>query len=109
MSGGVADRVVLSFRAPGVPADDPDAEWELAGNEWVTDGLADEHFVGYLRRAHAGPVAVGDEFEEFVSRGCTSPYDVVLRVEAVEGGDDIGEGTAFAFVARRDALRGAQP
>lgn len=108
MSDGGAERVVLSFRAPGVRAEDPDAQWELADNGWVEEGLADEHFVGYLRRARAGPVAAGDEFEEFVSRGCTSPYDVVLRVERVEGGDAIGEETAFEFVARRDVLRGAE-
>ena len=55
----------------------------------------------YLRRAHAGPVAVGDEWAEFVSRGCGSTRDVTLRVVSVTGGERIDEGTAFAFEPQR--------
>lgn len=83
---GVADEVTLSFS----PSDDRTAS-----------ALAAERYRQYLRRAHAGPVAVGDEWEEFVSRGCGSTRDVTLRVESVAGGDEVGEGTAFAFEPRR--------
>ncbi len=59
-----------------------------------------DRYRAFLRRAHAGPVAVGDEWAEFVGRGCGSTRDVTLRVAAVEGGEEIGAETAFAF--RRD-------
>ena len=59
-----------------------------------------ERYRAFLRRAHAGPVAVGDEWAEFVSRGCGSTRDVTLCVAAVEGGEEVGPETAFAF--RRD-------
>lgn len=74
--------MVLSF--------DPDDDATVAA-------LETDRYRKYLRRAHAGPVAVGDEWTEFVSRGCGSTRDVRLRVEAIEGGGEVGEGTAFAF------------
>ena len=62
--------------------------------------VGSERYRAFLRRAHAGPVAVGDEWAEFVGRGCGSTRDVTLRVAAVEGGEAVGAETAFAF--RRD-------
>lgn len=88
-----ADRIVVSYRAPGVDAGS-------AEGGWIERELDSRHFRRYLRTAHAGPVAVGDEFEEFVSRGCGRPRDVVLRVEAVEGGTALGGPTALSFVPR---------
>jgi hypothetical protein len=61
------------------------------------DALETDRYRSYLRRAHAGPVAVGEEWDEFLSRGCGSTRDVTLTVESVEGGEEIGDGTAFAF------------
>lgn len=79
----VAERVVLRY-AP------------------VTDRTAEElstpRYGAYLRRTEAGPVATGDEWEGFVSRGCGAIADVTLSVEAVEGGKRVGEATEFAFV-----------
>jgi hypothetical protein len=81
---GVAERVVVRY-AP------------------VTDRIAEElsepRYSAYLRRAESGPVAAGDEWEGFVSRGCGVTADVTLTVEAVEGGDRVGDGTAFTFLA----------
>ncbi|GAB7013331.1 hypothetical protein [Halolamina salina] len=85
MSETTADRVVLSVE----PDDDATAT-----------ALDSDRYRAFLRRTHAGPVAVGDQWAEFVSRGCGSTRDVTLRVTAVEGGEEIGAETAFAF--RRD-------
>ncbi|GAB7093743.1 hypothetical protein JCM30237_08950 [Halolamina litorea] len=85
MTDDEATRVVLSY----TPAESR-----------VGDELRTERFRGYLRRAHAGAVAVGDQWAEFVSRGCGSTRDVTLRVESVEGGDEVGERTGFAFEMR---------
>jgi hypothetical protein len=85
VSETTADRVVLSVE----PADDATAA-----------AVDADRYRAFLRRAHAGPVAVGDEWAEFVGRGCGSTRDVTLRVAAVEGGEEIGAETAFAF--RRD-------
>lgn len=54
----------------------------------------------YLRRAHAGPVAAGDEWAEFVSRGCGSTRDVTLRVASVEDGESVGDRTEFVLEPR---------
>ncbi|WP_209452203.1 hypothetical protein [Halosimplex halophilum] len=68
----------------------------------VSDRIAEElsksQYHAYLRRTESGPVAAGDEWAEFVSRGCGATADVTLTVEAVEGGDRVGDGTAFTFV-----------
>ncbi|WP_435116251.1 hypothetical protein [Halolamina sp. C58] len=85
MSETIADRVVLTV--------EPDDDGTVAA-------LDSDRYRAFLRRAHAGPVGVGDEWAEFVSRGCGSTRDVTLRVAAVEGGEEVGAGTAFAF--RRD-------
>ncbi|WP_436925843.1 hypothetical protein [Halosimplex amylolyticum] len=84
----VAERVVLRY-AP------------------VTDRVADElsksRYSAYLRSAEAGPVAAGDAWEHFVSRGCGTTRDVTLTVETVDGGERIGEGTEFTFVPAEEA------
>ncbi|MFW5938891.1 MAG: hypothetical protein ACOCSD_04615 [Halolamina sp.] len=82
MTDEQATLVTLSFS----PADDRTAA-----------ALDADRFRTYLRRANAGSVAVGDEWAEFVSRGCGSTRDVTVRVTAVEGGDAVGEETTFAF------------
>jgi len=68
--------------------------------------MSDPTYLRYLRYAHAGPVAVGDEWTEFVNCGCASPEDVVLRVEAVDGGTAIGADTTIDVVARKGRCRG---
>lgn len=83
--GNTAARVTLAVS----PSDDR-----------TLDALDSERYRAYLRRVHAGPVAVGEEWKEFVSRGCGSTRDVTLTVESVEAGEEIGEGTAFAFESR---------
>lgn len=67
------------------------------GGDQCLDALDSDRYRSYLRRAHSGPVAVGDEWDEFVSRGCGSTRDVTLTVESVEGGDEVSEETVFAF------------
>ncbi|MFC7141320.1 hypothetical protein ACFQMA_15960 [Halosimplex aquaticum] len=79
----VAERVVLRY----APATDR-----------VTEELASPRYSAYLRNAEAGPVAPGDAWEHFVSRGCGATRDVTLTVEAVESGDRVGEATEFTFV-----------
>ncbi|QLH80404.1 hypothetical protein [Halosimplex pelagicum] len=80
---GTAERVVVRY----APVTDQ-----------ITEELNTSRYGAYLRRTEAGPVAAGDEWEEFVSRGCGATADVTLAVEAVEGGDRVGEATEFAFV-----------
>ncbi|WP_226013409.1 hypothetical protein [Halomicrobium salinisoli] len=111
-----AERVLVSFRSPET---DPDAtdDWWVADSEWLQENMTERTYRRYLRWAHAGPVAVGDEWEEFVNCGCASPEDVILRVEAVEGGTAIGSETTIDVVSRKavvegddaDAVIGAQP
>lgn len=83
-AGTAAADVVVSF----APADDRTA-----------DELDAASYRRYLTRAHAGPVAVGDEWEEFVSRGCGTRRDVTLRVEAVDA-ERVEADTTFAFEPR---------
>lgn len=83
-----AERVVLAFEADG---GDPGR---------VAGALDADRFRAYLHRVHEGPVAVGDEWSEFVTEGCSAPRDVVLRVVAVDGGSRLGPGTALAFERR---------
>jgi hypothetical protein len=66
--------------------------------------MAEPTYRRYLRWAHAGPVAVGEEWEEFVNCGCAAPEDVVLRVEAVDGGTAIGSETTIDVVPRKDVV-----
>lgn len=64
----------------------------------VREAIGEGSYRGYLRRARAGEVAPGEEWAEFVSRGCGSTADVSLRVVAVEGGSRVGAETEFEFV-----------
>ncbi|MCU4801770.1 hypothetical protein OB920_15425 [Halobacteria archaeon HArc-gm2] len=98
-----ADRVVVSFRAPEADPDENDSWW-IADSAWLRDGMTDPTYLRYLRYAHAGPAAVGDEWAEFVNCGCASPEDVILRVEAVDGGTAIGADTTIEVVARKDVV-----
>ena len=95
----VADRIVLSF-APSAADGNP---WSGVDTEWIVDELRGDSYQQYLRRAHGGPVAVGEEWDEFVSCGCATPQDVVLRVERVEGGTALGDTTALDVQPRDDA------
>ena len=95
----VATRVRLSYRS----IEDEDG-WALADSDWVREGMQEAGYLRYLKRAHEGPVAVGDEWDEFVNCGCANPTDVIVRVEAVEGGDALGEATAVAIRPRRDLV-----
>lgn len=83
-------------------ADSNDAEAVVVAYSPATEGVREEltnaSYRGYLRRARAGEVAPGEEWTEFVSRGCGSTGDVSLRVERVEGGSRVGEETEFKFV-----------
>lgn len=83
----VAERVVLRY----APVTDR-----------VTEELATSRYSAYLRRAEDGPVAVGDEWDHFVSRGCGDTRDVTLTVDAVEGVDRVGDATEFTFVPAAD-------
>jgi hypothetical protein len=105
--GDPADRVVISFRAPDADPDGGD-EWWVADSAWLSEILSEPTYLLYLRRAHAGPVDVGEEWDEFVNCGCASPVDVVLRVERVEGGTAIGENTTFEIVARRSLVEASE-
>lgn len=86
MSGQDADaatRVVLAY----APAEDDD----------VANGLDADAFRAYLRKAHGGPVTLGDEWHEFVNCGCGSRKDVTLTVVSITGGEAVGEGTAIEY------------
>ncbi|WP_435319520.1 hypothetical protein [Haloarchaeobius sp. TZWSO28] len=81
-----ASRVVLSY-----PADLSD---------WSRDQVATSHFKAWLRRTRE-TAAVGDIWEEFVDVGCCgSTFDVPLRVEEVEGGDEMGPDTDIEYTVR---------
>lgn len=98
-----ADRVVVSFRSPEAELDETD-DWWVADSEWLQESMTERSYRRYLRWAHAGPVTVGEEWEEFVNCGCASPEDVVLRVEQVEGGSAIGSETALEVVSRKSIV-----
>lgn len=86
-TGMDATRVIISFS----PSDDRTAE-----------ALDARSYRSYLHRARQGPVTVGDEWEEFVSRGCGTTRDVTLRVESLIEGESIGEETEFVFDPRNE-------
>jgi len=95
-----ADRVVVSFRSPETDPDDTD-DWWVADSEWLQENMTEFTYRQYLRRAHAGQVSVGDEWDEFVNCGCASPEDVTLRVEEIDGGTAIGSETVIEVVSRK--------
>ncbi|WP_114579102.1 hypothetical protein [Saliphagus sp. LR7] len=95
-----AKQVLVSFRSPETDPEQND-DWWIADSEWLQEGMMEHSYRRYLRWAHAGPIAVGDEWEEFVNCGCASPEDVILRVEDIEGGTAIGSETAIEVVSRK--------
>jgi hypothetical protein len=83
---GIATRVAISY-----PADLSD---------WSRDQLDGRIFRAYLRRKLDRPT-VGDEWEEFVDVGCCGrTYHVPLRIEAVDGGSRVADGTDVEYVER---------
>lgn len=66
---------------------------------WVARELGRESYRRYLVRAH-DTAAEGDEWTEFVSRGCGAPVDVTLHVARVEGGSRLGPGTTVEIAPR---------
>lgn len=82
----VATTVVLSY-----PADLSD---------WGRWQLDERSFKAYLRRTH-DTASVGDTWEVFLDVGCCGDtYDVPLRVEAVEGGQQLGADTTVEYEER---------
>lgn len=100
-----ADRVVVSFRSPETDPDEND-DWWIADSDWLRENMQESTYLTYLRRAHAGPVSIGDEWDEFVNCGCASPEDVVLRVEGIDGGTAIGPETSIHVVSRQEVVEG---
>jgi len=95
-AASAADRVVVSYRGAAVDRDAADDGF--AADHLVHERIHERPFGTYLRRVHGGPVTEGDEWAEFVNCGCGTTTDVVLRVEAVEGGERLGEQTAIDLV-----------
>lgn len=91
-SGTSANRIAFSLRPPA-------GEWSEETATRVRQKVEDGIFTSYLVRAHGGEISTGDEFEEFVSCGCGSPRDVLLRVEQIEGGSVLSEATDLAFTS----------
>ena len=84
--GQAAQRVVLSHPA--------------ALSTWGRDVIDGRPFRTYLRTVH-DEVTVGDQWEEFVGVGCCGDtLDVSLRVEVVEGGDELTDSTTIEFTGR---------
>lgn len=79
---GVADRVILEFS----PTDEQTADALRAGS-----------YRRYLKRTRKGPLHIDDEWREFVSCGCGSTRDVVLRVADFSGGIRLTEATDIVF------------
>lgn len=98
-----ADRVLVSFRSPETDPDEDD-DWWIADSEWLRENMTEQTYRRYLRWAHAGPISVGEEWDEFVNCGCASPEDVILRVENIESGTAIGSETTIEVVPRRDLI-----
>lgn len=69
-------------------------------SDWGRSILEGSSFVAYLRRVH-DEAREGEEWAEFVGVGCCGDtLDVPLRVETVEGGARVDEGTDFEFEER---------
>lgn len=78
-----ATRVVVSY--------DP-SEFDGVSRFWMENELGSDDYAAYLRRAHES-ASEGETWDEFVSKGCSLPMDVTLRVERVEGGSALGPDT----------------
>ncbi|UPM44658.1 hypothetical protein [Halocatena salina] len=85
-STGDADRITVTYPA--------------TASGHIRSPLETDSYRRYLRMSKTGTTSVGEEWEEFVSGGCGSTTDVVLRVAAIEGGDCIGEETKIVFTPR---------
>lgn len=77
---GEADRVVLSYTGGA-----------------AVEKLRSRSYVRYLRQSKAGPVTVGDEWNEVVSAGCGRTREITLLIRAIDGPQQIGPETEFAF------------
>lgn len=81
-----AQRVVISY-----PADLSDWSRRQVDTRW---------FKAYLRKT-MGEASEGREWNEFVDVGCCgNAHDVPLRIEAVHGGDEVGEATDIEYTVR---------
>ncbi|WP_224267975.1 hypothetical protein [Haloprofundus salinisoli] len=75
-------------------------------SDWGRDQISTDRYRGYLRRKLDSP-AVGDTFETFVDTGCCgNSLDVPFRVEALDGGDTVGEETTVEYVERDETMEG---
>lgn len=85
-----ADRITLSY-----PED-------LSGlGRWQLD---ERSFQAYLRRVH-DTAHVGDVWDVFLDVGCCGDsMDLGLRIEAIEGGTEIGDDTDFEYVTREECM-----
>lgn len=80
------DRIVVSY-----PSD---------LSQWGRGQLTTRHFRAWLRRVHPTP-SEGDIWEEFLDVGCCGDsLDVPLRVERIEGGDEMGPETEIVYEQR---------
>lgn len=81
-----ATRIVVSY-----PAD---------LSEWGRETIEGPQFRSYLPKAH-DTLEEGDTWDEFVGVGCCgNTLDVPLRVERVEGGQRLTQGTKIEFSVR---------
>ena len=83
-------------------ADCVTVSYPAAAGDRIDSKLDTDSYRGYLRTTKAGTITVGDKRAEFVSGGCGSMTDVVLRVEAIEGGHRMGEETVLVFEPRSE-------
>ncbi|MFP9193787.1 hypothetical protein ACLI4Q_19440 [Natrialbaceae archaeon A-CW1-1] len=86
VEGAVADRLVISY-----PEDLSD---------WGRFQVEKPSFKAFLRKTRTA-AEPGDIWEEFVGVGCCgSTLDVPIRVEALEGGSEVGEETEIVYEVR---------
>lgn len=67
------------------------------GDDRTAEALDTRPYRLYLHRTRGGPVAIGDQWNEFINCGCGTTRYVVLRVESITDGDSIGDETTFVF------------
>lgn len=86
MASNAAERIVVSY-----PADLSD---------WGRFQIEKPAFRAYLTKT-LGCVREGDRWEEFVGVGCCgNTLDVPLRIEAVEGGNEVTRDTEIEYTVR---------
>lgn len=74
-------------------------------SRWGRNQLTSDCYVSYLRKT-LGTVHVGREFEESDVGCCGDSLDVPLRIEAVDGGSEVGMETTVEFVERDAPMAG---